>query len=63
MDADFFNSHDLDRIARIAAALRELDADLPMAAALDEQVTVLDRAKERSRADTAASSNRRTDGG
>jgi hypothetical protein len=55
MDTDFPISHDVDRIAQVATALRELDADLPMAEALEEQVTVLERAQERLRIYRAAS--------
>jgi hypothetical protein len=43
MEADFPN--DIDRIAQLAAALRELDADLPLAEALEAQVAVLEEAQ------------------
>jgi hypothetical protein len=35
----------INRSVDIAAALRELDTDLPLAAALEEQATTLDRAR------------------
>ena len=45
MDADFLIRHDIDRIAQLATALRELGADIPMADALEAQVTVLEEAR------------------
>ena len=47
MEADFAIAQDIDRIAQLAAALRELDADLPMAEALEAQIAVLEEAQER----------------
>ena len=38
---------DIDRIAEVAAALRELDVDLPMAEALEAQVAFLQEAQDR----------------
>jgi hypothetical protein len=49
MNATFdIRTNVIDRSVEIAAALRELDTDLPMAAALEEQAAVLDRAKSAS---------------
>jgi hypothetical protein len=47
MDTDFALGEDIDRIAKVAAALRELDADLPLAEALEAQVAILEEAQER----------------
>ena len=47
MNADFPLGQDIDRIAQVAAALRELNADLPMAEALEAQVAILEEAQER----------------
>ena len=44
MDADFLLLHGVNRIAQLAADLRELEADLPMAEALEIQVAMLERA-------------------
>jgi hypothetical protein len=43
MNAGFPLGQDIDRIAQLAAALRELDADLPLAEALEAQVSILKR--------------------
>jgi hypothetical protein len=42
MTIDFPIGEQIYRIAEIAAALRELDSDLPMAEALEAQVTMLE---------------------
>ena len=46
MDTGFPIAHHVDRNAQIATALREIDADLPMAEALEAQNTILERAQE-----------------
>ena len=49
MNASFDIGADvIDRSVEIAAALRELAADLPLAAAIEEHATVLDRARNAS---------------
>jgi hypothetical protein len=47
MDTDFPITLEINRIAQVAAGLREFETDLPLAEALETQVSVLDEAQER----------------
>ena len=46
MDTGFHIAHRVDRNTQIATALREIEADIPMAEALEEQNMILERAQE-----------------